>query len=313
MVKVHLDTDLGGDIDDLCALAFLLKWPGIEITGITTVTDDEGKRAGFTKYALELAGRDDIPVKAGADISLGCYRIKCGHQDERYWPKSTPRIENTIDEALELLKKSIDGNAIIIGIGPYTNFYLLDRKYPGILRKANLFLMGGYFYPPREGYPQLKQNHDFNIQVDVQSAKYVLENSQPTLIPLTVTIETYLRRAYLDNLRKSDELNKLIAQQAEIFAMDEKKEEKYGKTCPKLPNDIINFLHDPLAVAIALGWDDGVEFEELPLTFTIKDTWLKEIIDQSSGGTYRIVTKIDGEKFSNFMIKSGYLIGNFSY
>ena len=31
--KVHLDTDLGGDIDDLCALAMLLRWKDVEITG----------------------------------------------------------------------------------------------------------------------------------------------------------------------------------------------------------------------------------------------------------------------------------------
>ena len=220
MIKVHLDTDLGGDLDDLCALAMLLKWPDTEITGITTVTDDKGKRAGFTQYALKLVGRDDVVVKAGADVSLGCYRIKCGYQDERYWPKSTSKVENTIDEALELLKKSIDENAIIIGIGPYTNLYLLDKKYPGILQKAKLFLMGGYVYPPREGYPQWRQNYDFNIQVDVVSAKHVLENSQPTLVPLTVTIETFLRRAYLDRLKQSDDLNKLIAKQAEVFAID---------------------------------------------------------------------------------------------
>jgi len=303
MIKVHLDTDLGGDLDDLCALSMLLKWPDIEITGITTVTDDKGKRASFTQYSLELAGRNDIVVKAGADVSLGCYRIKCGYQDERYWPKSTSKVENTIDEALELLKKSIDENAIIIGIGPYTNLYLLDKKYPGILQKAKLFLMGGYVYPPREGYPQWRQNYDFNIQVDVVSAKHVLENSQPTLVPLTVTIETFLRRAYLDRLKQSDDLNKLIAEQAEVFAIDMKNEEKYGKTCAKLPDDTINFQHDPLAVAIVLGWNDGVEFKELPLTFTVKDTWLNETIDQSSKRTYRIVTNIDGEKFSNYWLE----------
>lgn len=303
MIKVHLDTDLGGDLDDLCALAMLLKWPNVEVAGITSVTDNKGKRAGFIKYVLELTERNDIPVKAGADIALGCYRIKCGYQDERYWPASTPRVKNSIEEALELLKKSIEENATIIGIGPFTNLYLLDKKYPGILQKAKLFLMGGYIYPPVEGYPQWKQNYDFNIQVDVESAKYVLENSQPTLIPLTVTIETYLRRAYLEKLRQSDELNKLIARQAEVFAMDEKNEEKYGKTCSKLPDDIINFLHDPLAVAVALGWNDSVEFKELPLTFTIKDTWLNETIDPLSDGTYRIVTKIDGEKFSNFWLE----------
>jgi hypothetical protein len=29
MPLVHLDTDIGGDIDDLCALAMLLRWPGV--------------------------------------------------------------------------------------------------------------------------------------------------------------------------------------------------------------------------------------------------------------------------------------------
>ncbi|MCX6029078.1 MAG: hypothetical protein NT169_07215 [Chloroflexi bacterium] len=31
MLKLHLDTDLGGDIDDLCALALVLNWPDKEI------------------------------------------------------------------------------------------------------------------------------------------------------------------------------------------------------------------------------------------------------------------------------------------
>lgn len=301
MLKVHLDTDLGGDLDDLCALATLLKWPNIKILGITTVTDDGGRRAGFTRYALRLAGKSDIPVKAGADVSLGCYRIKCGYQDERYWPGSIPKVENSPDEALELLKKSIKEDALIIGIGPFTNLYLLDKKYPGILRKAKLFLMGGYLYPPKEGYPQWKRNYDFNIEVDVVSAKHVLENSQPTLIPLTVTIETFLRRAYLEKLRQSDDLGKLIAKQAEFFAVDWNFEEKFGKTCSKLPDDTINFQHDSLTCAVALGWK-GVKIEERPLKFEVKDTWLHEIVDKE-GKMTKVVTEVDGEKFSEFWLK----------
>jgi inosine-uridine nucleoside N-ribohydrolase len=44
MRKVHLDTDLGGDIDDLCALAMVLNWPAIELVGVTTGSDDGGRR-----------------------------------------------------------------------------------------------------------------------------------------------------------------------------------------------------------------------------------------------------------------------------
>ncbi|MGH3086442.1 MAG: hypothetical protein ACRDSJ_03880 [Rubrobacteraceae bacterium] len=52
-----LDTDLGGDIDDLCALAMALNWPDAELLALTTVAEHQGKRAGYMKYALELAGR----------------------------------------------------------------------------------------------------------------------------------------------------------------------------------------------------------------------------------------------------------------
>jgi hypothetical protein len=57
VVKLHLDTDLGGDIDDLCALGMLLDWPGVELLAVTTVADDRGRRAGAARYALDLAGR----------------------------------------------------------------------------------------------------------------------------------------------------------------------------------------------------------------------------------------------------------------
>ena len=47
MRRVHLDTDLGGDPDDGCALAMLLGWPGVEVVGITTTADSDGRRAGY--------------------------------------------------------------------------------------------------------------------------------------------------------------------------------------------------------------------------------------------------------------------------
>jgi inosine-uridine nucleoside N-ribohydrolase len=65
-MKVHLDTDLGGDPDDLCALQMLLAWHAVEITGVTTCTEHGGKRAGYVRYALHLAARDDIPVAMGS-------------------------------------------------------------------------------------------------------------------------------------------------------------------------------------------------------------------------------------------------------
>ena len=303
MDKIHLDTDLGGDIDDLCALALLLRWNDLEFAGITTVAEANGRRAGYVHHVLELEGRADIPVVAGADVSQGFYRYaELRYPDEqRYWSKPIAPSPNPVEDAIHLLKQSIEQGATIIAIGPFTNLYSLDLHYPGILKQANLFLMGGYIYPIRSGFPQWGNEMDWNIQVDVKSAKHVIEHSNPTLIPLSVTVETALRRAYLDDLRKSGALAHLIAQQAEAFAVDEQNEKIFGETCDGLPNDIINFLHDPLACAIALGWSDGVEIETVPLILEERDGWLYEQIDPLGKAT-RIVTKIDGIQFNEFWL-----------
>jgi inosine-uridine nucleoside N-ribohydrolase len=304
MTKVHLDTDLGGDIDDLCALAMLLRWEGVELTGITTVAEDHGRRAGYVRYVLELENRSEIPVAAGADVSAGYYRYPdLGYPDEeRYWAQVIPPASNKLQVALELLRHSVEQGAIIVAIGPYTNLFLLDQKYPGILKKTKLFLMGGYIYPIRSGFPSWGNDSDWNIQVDVRSAEYVIEHSEPTLIPLTVTVETALRRAHLDDLQRSGTLGQLLARQAEAFAVDEQNETRFGKTCEGLPDDFINFLHDPLACAIALGWSDGVEIKEIPLVLEEKDAWLHERIDPSGKPT-RVVTKIDGPRFNEFCLE----------
>jgi purine nucleosidase len=301
--KLHIDTDLGGDIDDLCALAMTLNWPDLDLVGITTNSEDQGRRAGYTRYALRLAGREDIPVEAGADASLGFYRVWPGLPDEAaYWPEAVPPAPASLERALDLLEQSIQQGATIAAIGAFTNLRLLEERSPGILRKAEIYLMGGYVFPPREGFPKWGDDMDWNVQIDVQSAASVFQNSDPLLIPIAVTVETALRRAYLPALRSANPLAKLIARQAEAFARDERMEERFGQTCPGLPNDIINFLHDPLSCAIALGWREEVEIQEIPLRMEIKDGWLHLRLDQNGKPT-RVVVQANGNKFSELWLR----------
>lgn len=268
-LKMHLDTDFGGELDDLCALALLLESPHVEITGITTVLEDAGERAGYARYALALAERNEVPVAAGADVRLGCFRLEAGlPPEERYWPEPVRPSPGPIEAALELLKRSIERGAIIVGIGPFTNLSLLERRYPGILRHATLCLMGGSINPAPPTFPAWDYQMDYNVQADGSAAKHVLESAQPTLVPIEVTVQTALRRSHLPALGQSSPLGGLIARQAEAFARDERIEERYGRTYAGLPHDIINFQHDPLTCAVALGWA-GVTVETLPLALSI--------------------------------------------
>jgi inosine-uridine nucleoside N-ribohydrolase len=143
---------------------------------------------------------------------------------------------------------------------------------------------------------------DFNVQVDVQSANLVFEKSDPTLVPLTVTVETSLRRAYLTRLQQSGPLGQLIARQAEAFAEDLKYEALFGQTCEGLPADTINLQHDPLTCAIALSWDQGVVIEEVPVSSTIVEGWMQQRI-MLGGKMTRVVSAVDGSAFSEFWVK----------
>jgi inosine-uridine nucleoside N-ribohydrolase len=302
MPKIHIDTDLGGDMDDLCALAMTLRWPGADLIAVTTNQDNAGKRAGMCRYALDLAGRSDIPVAAGADASLDVFRVYAGLPDEAaYWPDPVPALPGPMDAALDLLAHSIEQGALICGIGTYTNLAFLERRTPGILRRANLWLMGGFVFPIRAGYPQWGNAMDWNVQNDIDSARFVFENADPVVIPMTMTMETALRRSHLPALQRGDALAQLIARQAGAFEAEYNNAQQF-ENCSAVPRDIINFQHDPLACAIALGWREGVVIDELPLIFEGVDGWLVERVDPAGKPT-RIVTQIDGARFSEHWLE----------
>jgi inosine-uridine nucleoside N-ribohydrolase len=68
-MRVLLDTDVGGDVDDANALDLLVGLPDVELVAVTTVGAgvDAVKCGRLASYILPLAGRPDVPVHAGID------------------------------------------------------------------------------------------------------------------------------------------------------------------------------------------------------------------------------------------------------
>ena len=63
-MKVIYDTDIGSDIDDAIALAYLLAQPACELLGVTTVSGEANKRAQMASALCKEAGKKSrsIPV-----------------------------------------------------------------------------------------------------------------------------------------------------------------------------------------------------------------------------------------------------------
>src|SRR5438309_7891161 len=68
--RVILDTDIGTDVDDCLAIAFLLGSPEITLEGITCVYGDVELRGKMVRKLLELHGSPEIPVRLGVRPSL---------------------------------------------------------------------------------------------------------------------------------------------------------------------------------------------------------------------------------------------------
>jgi purine nucleosidase len=293
VTRIHLDTDLGSDTDDLCALAMLLGWPGAELVGVTTSTDPGGRRAGFVHHALALAGRTDVPVAAGADGSVGGLFSPVLIPD--YWPEPIAPSPSAAGAALDLLEASTGSGATTVAVGPYTNLAMLEAARPGMLAAARVVVMGGHHTTPREGLPRWGRNDDFNVQQDAAAAAVVFERCHPVVVPLAASLEVALRRAHLDALRRAGPLGRLIADQGEMHARDNGRTE-LPPAFPALPDDLLNFQYDPLACAVALGWD-GVTIEDVPCALERGADGLLEMTRREGAPPLRTVTRVEAQRF----------------
>lgn len=295
--RIHLDTDLGGDPDDVCALALLLGSPDVELVGITTVLDRDGRRAGNVEYCLELAGREDVPVVAGSVASLTTLDIADPViDDERYWPLGLPMRPASPGAALDALARSVESGAMIVAIGPVTNLALLEVARPGILHGAPVVVMGGWVDPPAIGLPQWGAEMDWNVQWDVRAMEIVATSGADlSFATLPGTLEAQLREAHLPRLRAAGALGELIANQSVAHAHDNGLGD-LGRQHQGLPDDLLNMHWDPAACALALDWN-CLSSEALRLRIVVEGGVLRFERD-ALGHPVRVLTGVDGPAFS---------------
>ena len=295
-MRIHLDTDLGGDPDDACALAMLLGWPDVELVGITTAVDPGGRRAGYVTHCLQLTGRDDIPVAAGAEVSLTTLQsAEPITDDERYWPTTIPPRPSAPGAALDLLERSIRQGATVVAIGPWTNLALLEVARPGRLGRVPVVAMGGWTQPPAAGLPAWGPEMDWNVQFDTRAAQILAATAELILVTLPVTLKAHLRAADLPRLRTCGPLGELLARQSEAYGEDHGMAE-LGRAHAGLPDDLLNFHYDPVACAVGAGWE-GATIHQLRLQ-PVVDGGVLRFQPSAGGRLMRVVAELDGASFT---------------
>jgi inosine-uridine nucleoside N-ribohydrolase len=147
-IKVLLDTDIGSDIDDAVALAYLLAQPECELLGVTTVTGESRKRAMMASALCKAAGRR-VSIHPGSEKPLHIPQRQTEAPQAEALPRWGHDDEFPGEGAVEFLRRTIrrhPGEVTLLAIGPLTNIGLLfdlDPDVPRLLK--GLVMMCGMF------------------------------------------------------------------------------------------------------------------------------------------------------------------------
>jgi inosine-uridine nucleoside N-ribohydrolase len=147
---VILCTDIGGDVDDTWALAYLLRCPELDLKLVLTETGEARYRAAIAAKLLEVAGRTDVVVGLGRDF--GTMPEQDRHQG--FWIRNYeldryPRLAvDGIQAAVDLIAAS-PTPVTIVHIAPAPSLAEALRRAPGIAPRCRFVGMHGSV---REGY-----------------------------------------------------------------------------------------------------------------------------------------------------------------
>jgi purine nucleosidase len=244
--RLILDTDIGTDVDDCLALAFVLGSPELRLEGVACVYGDVLLRARMVLKLLGLAGRTDVPVMLGAGRPLlGLRPIYWpGHEGGGLLDPADEALAPASEHAVDFIVRTVmanPGEIHLLAIGPLTNVALAFGREPRLAdRLGHLTIMGGAVRGPgRLRLPYAEHN----VACDPEAAHVVLSAGAPTtLVPLDVTTRVEIRPADVARIRATGTaFHQAVARQVELY--------------PRFAETGATFLHDPLAAAVVVRPD----------------------------------------------------------
>ena len=217
-IPIVIDCDPGHD--DAIAILLALASPEVELRGVTTVAGNQtlDKTTRNALKVLELAGRGDVPVAAGADRPLvRALRTAANVHGETGLdgpdlPEPTTRPVDA--HAADLLADLIEPGVVLVPTGPLTNVALLLERHPDVgERLERIVWMGGAM---AEG--NVTPAAEFNAFVDPEAAAAVFASGiEVTLIGLDVTHQALFTRAHADRLRGAGRAGLAVAELSDFF------------------------------------------------------------------------------------------------
>ena len=262
-IPTVLDTDIGFDVDDVWALAFLLRCPELDIRLITTCTGDTAYRARVTAKLLEIAGRTDIPIGIGIplDETPATHAGWLGDYVLEDYPGTILRDGvGALCDAISLSPEPVS----LVCIGPLPNIAAALARDPDIAANARFIGMHGSLRRGYLGAP--KPMREYNVKQHALACRAVFQAGWEKLItPLDTCGDVIL---------DGERFARVMASKAPLtravldnhFGWFEAMAD-FPLLKDMNPNQQSSILYDCVAVYLAMA-TDCVAIEQLPIEVT---------------------------------------------
>ena len=298
---IILDCDPGHD--DAIAILLALASPEVELVAVTTVSGNQtlDKTTNNALRVLELAGRTDIPVYAGAERPIIRPRDVAAHVHGESGldgpdlppPSQEAQPRNAVEYLAECYRGS--DKPVLVPTGPLTNIGLLFAAYADA-RPERIVLMGGSI-----GEGNRTPAAEFNIWADPEAAQRVfVEGLDTTMVGLDVTHNALITPEHTERMRGAGRVGRVVAELMDFY------NRFHRARYPELPGSP---MHDPVCVAHLID----------PTLMDVRDAHIE--VDCSGGPSWgrtnvdargrdhfgppnaKVGVAIDGERFGELVVE----------
>lgn len=322
MERIILDVDSAGD--DILAVLFAAANPHVKLEAVTTVTGAAGPIEQVTNVVLNtlsLAGRDDIPVHAGAwrpivghakaDMEAPVHfekrlTARFGDRLKKFNPPAPePKRAATPGHAVDFIIDTVmsnPGDISLVTTGPLTNAamaLLQEPRLAGALKR--MLVLGGTFQTPGNMTPVT----EYNVWADPEASRIVLNAEvDKILVPLDICEDnrvaaSMMTRDDIADMQAASKDNPVVDMIADVFPIYvDIWREFFG---------LVGFPLDDV-ITVALAFDPGLATLTEPLFVDVLTEGRVargqtvahrgfQILPGGGPKTTRIGTDLDGRRF----------------
>jgi inosine-uridine nucleoside N-ribohydrolase len=269
---IVLDVDTG--VDDACAIMLAALHPGLDLRAVTCV-DGNAPLADVvrnTLTVLDVCGREDVPVAAGAQRPLLEERVDARHvhgddgMGDLGWPESErePDPRHAVELLRDLLMDATEDPVTLVPLAPMTNIALLLRTHPDVARGIRrIVFMGGAAH-----IGNATASAEFNVFHDPEAAAITLDacaelGIEPVMYGLDVFYGPRIALDVASDLVARHDsgpaglAGRLVAFQCGRFGADSATIGDAGAVCAVLDPGGLRTERLPVRVELAGSWSRG--------------------------------------------------------